>query len=206
MDLATHGMTPSKLMETSWLTGLEFLRKPESTPQADETFKLSASDPEVCKGVFSAKVKTTKERRSDLGAERFEKFSLLKSLTRAIVNLLVILREFKCWRDDEATSARLRSKPDRPPTLEECNQALRIVISTTQKAAFGELSTTARIEPEQPREAESSAKKALKGSQLYRLLPFLDGHGILNIGGRLRRAEMEYGEKHPIELPENNHV
>jgi len=47
--LAMHSMTPSKLMETSWLTGPEFLRKPESTPQADETFKLSASDPEVCK-------------------------------------------------------------------------------------------------------------------------------------------------------------
>ncbi|XP_020604505.1 uncharacterized protein LOC110043393 [Orbicella faveolata] len=199
-------------METSWLTGPEYLRKPEGTPQADETFELSARDPEVRKGVFSAKVKTTKERRSDLGAERFEKFSSLKSLQRAIANLIVVVREFKRRRDDEATSAKPRSKPDkvqgklRPPTLEEYDQALRIVISTTQKAAFGELLTTARIEPELSREAESSAKKALKGSQLYRLLPFLDGDGILRVGGRLRRAEMEYGEKHPIVLPKNNHV
>jgi len=43
------------------------------------------------------------------------------------------------------TSAKPRSKPDkiqgklRSLTLEEYNQALRIVISTTQKAVFGEL-------------------------------------------------------------------
>ena len=79
-DLATRGVSPSKIMETSWLTGPHFLRKPESMPQADETFKLSTSDPEVRKEVFSAKAKTTKERRLDLGAERFERFSSLKSL------------------------------------------------------------------------------------------------------------------------------
>ena len=75
-----------------------------------------------------------------------------------------------------------------------------------QRAAFRELLTTARAEPELPREVGSSAKKALKGSQLYRLLPFLDSHGILRVGGRLRRAEIEHGEKHPIVLPKNNHV
>ena len=79
-DLATRGVTPSKIMETSWLTGPDFLRKPESIPQADETIKLSTSDPEVRKEVFSAKAKTTKEGRLDLRAERFERFSSLKSL------------------------------------------------------------------------------------------------------------------------------
>jgi len=63
-----------------------------------------------------------------------------------------------------------------------------------------------RTEPELPREVQRSAKKALKGSQLYRLDPFLDSNGILRVGGRLRRAEMEYGEKHPIVLPKNHHV
>ena len=75
-----------------------------------------------------------------------------------------------------------------------------------QRAAFGELLTTARIEPELPREVGGSTKKALKGSQLYSLLPFLDSHGILRVGGRLRRAEMEHREKHPIVLLKNNHV
>ena len=64
----------------------------------------------------------------------------------------------------------------------------------------------ARTEPELPREVQHSAKKSLKGSQLYHLDPFLDSYGIQHVGGRLRRAEMEYGEKHPIVLPKNHHV
>ena len=36
-DLATRGVTPSKIMETSWPPGPDFLRKPESIPQADKT-------------------------------------------------------------------------------------------------------------------------------------------------------------------------
>ena len=121
-DLATRGVTPSKIMETSWLTGADFLRKAESTPQAHETFELSTSDPQVRKEVSSAKVKTTKERRSDLGAERFEKFSSLKSLQRAIANLIVVAREFKRRRGSQATLADPRNKPanipgkPRPPT------------------------------------------------------------------------------------------
>ena len=71
-DLASRGVTPSKKMEPSWLTGPDYLRKPESIPQADEGFERSISDPEVRKEVFSAKAKTTKERRLDLGAERFD--------------------------------------------------------------------------------------------------------------------------------------
>ena len=136
----------------------------------------------------------------------------MKSLQRAIANLIVVAREFKRRRDGKTRPADLRSKPAdaqgklRPPTLEEYDQALRIIISTTQRAAFGELLTNARTEPELPREVGGSAKKALKGLQLYRLLPFLDSHGILHVGGRLRRAEMEHGEKHPIVLPKNNHV
>ena len=203
-DLATPGVTPSKIMETSWLTGPDFLRKPESIPQADETIELSTSDPEVCNEVFSTKAKTTKERRLDLGAERFERFSSLKSLQQAIANLIVVAREFKHPRDDKTRPADLRSKPAnvqgklRPPTLEEYDHALRIIISTTQRAAFGELLTTARPEPDLPREVGSSTKKALKGTQLYRLLPFLDSHGILRVEGRLRRVELEHREKHPI--------
>lgn len=73
-DLATHGVPPDKLIESSWLKGPEFLKKPESTPRANETFTLSTSDPEVRKGVLSAKVKTDEDKESNLGAERFENF------------------------------------------------------------------------------------------------------------------------------------
>ena len=65
---------------------------------------------------------------------------------------------------------------------------------------------TSEKEPELPREIQGSAKKALKGSQLYHLDLLLDSHGILHVGGRLRRAQMEYNEKHAIVLPKCHYI
>ena len=201
-DLARHGVPSSKLMETSWLVGPEFLRKLERTLPTNETFVLVASDPEVQKAVFSISVNTHEEEEPDLGADRFKKFSSLKSLQQAVSNLIVIVREFKHWRDIKAERVNLRSKARntqgkvRPPTVEEWDHALRVIMSSTQREAFSEFLSDTRKEPELPREIQGSAKKALKGLQLYRLDLFLDSHGILRIGGRLRRAQMEYNEKH----------
>ena len=211
-DLARHGVPSSKLMETNWLVGSEFLRKLERTLPTNETFVLVACDPEVQKAVFSVSVNTHEEEEPDLGAGRFKKFSSLQSLQQAVGNLIVIVREFKHRRDVKAERVNLRSKARntqgklRPPTVEEWDQALRVIISSTQREAFSGLLSDTRKEPELPREIQSSAKKALKGSQLYRLDPFLDSHGILRVGGRLRRAQMEYNEKHPIVLPKCHYV
>ena len=89
----------------------------------------------------------------------------------------------------------------RPLTVQEWDRALQVIIPSTQKATFSKLTRDTRKEPQLPRQIQSSAMKALKGSQLYHLNPFLDSHGIPHIRGRLRRAEIEYEEKHPITLP-----
>ena len=136
-----------------------------------------------------------------------------------------MVREFKRRREPKTGSVHPRNEPlkvsdklrpstvirilrtgSRPPTVEERDQALRVIISTTQREAFGELLQDARTEPELPRETQESRKKSLKGSRLYHLDLFLDAYGILRVGGRLRRAEMEYGEKHPVVLPKNHHA
>jgi len=110
-DLAMRGIPPDKLMETSWLNGPEFLEKPASTPpQADETFTLSASDPKVPKGVLSAKVTTNKCKESDLRTERFQKFSSLRSLQRAVANLIIVVREFKRRKDAKAGGVNPRNE------------------------------------------------------------------------------------------------
>lgn len=43
-------------------------------------------------------------------------------------------------------------------------------------------------------------------SSLYKLDPFLDGNGILRVGGRLRRTSLTEDVKFPIILPRNSHV
>ena len=45
-----------------------------------------------------------------------------------------------------------------------------------------------------------------KSSSLYRLDPFLDKDGILRVSGRLRKASIPQGIRHPIILPRGSHV
>lgn len=44
----------------------------------------------------------------------------------------------------------------------------------------------------QDRTKKKSEKK--QQSRFHRLDPFVDGDGVLRVGGRLRRAELEFGE------------
>ena len=56
------------------------------------------------------------------------------------------------------------------------------------------------------RKENGEKKRAAKGSPLYQLDPFVDSDGVVRIGGRLRRAQLEYGEEHPALLPKSHHV
>ena len=89
-------------------------------------------------------------------------------------------------------------------------QAMTVIIQTVQEEAFGEELKLYRGErlsgDESRRERISEKKSEMKKSALYRLDPFVDDNGILRIGGRLRRARLEYKEKHPVLLPKGYHV
>ena len=46
-----------------------------------------------------------------------------------------------------------------------------------------------------------------KRSRLYKLDPFIDGNGVVRVGGRLTYASsLHYDVKHPIVLPTKSHV
>ena len=49
-------------------------------------------------------------------------------------------------------------------------------------------------------------KKVLKKSHLYRLDPFLDGDGVLRVGGRLYHSDLELSDKLPILLPKGHNL
>jgi len=54
------------------------------------------------------------------------------------------------------------------------------------------------------RRESGEKKRALKGSPLYQLDPFVDSDVVVRVGGRLRQAQLEYGEKHPALLPKSH--
>lgn len=43
-------------------------------------------------------------------------------------------------------------------------------------------------------------------SPLRKLNPFLDGDGILRVGGRIKHSDIPYNQAHPIILPTKNHI
>ncbi|XP_049875316.1 uncharacterized protein LOC126373281 isoform X1 [Pectinophora gossypiella] len=51
-----------------------------------------------------------------------------------------------------------------------------------------------------------SNQRQLTGSSLTPLTPFLDGNGILRVGGRLHNASMPYNAKHPAILPKGSEI
>ena len=57
---------------------------------------------------------------------------------------------------------------------------------------------------------EKSEKRELKiiGSfgSVYKLRPFLDGTGILRVGGRLQNSSSDYQSRHQLLLPSKHHV
>ena len=89
----------------------------------------------------------------------------------------------------------------RQPTAKELQEAMTVIIQAVQSESFPEELKAER------RAAESNKPQTVpKSSKLYRLDPFVDNNGVLRVGGRLRRATLEYGERHPVLMPSKNHV
>ena len=60
----------------------------------------------------------------------------------------------------------------------------------------------ARMQPRMQPELPFTCVKSITED----LDPFVDSDGIVRVGGRLRRARLEYGEKHPALLPKSHHL
>ena len=151
-------------------------------------------------------LKTQTSNHHGLGAYRFSRFSSLHSLQRAIVNLIVVIKEFKRRKNKsqeeiESISSSKNTKLMRKPTAKELQEAMTVIIRAVQSESLSEeLKSDRRI-------SESKKPETVpKSLNLYRLDPFVDNNGVLRVGGRLRRATLEFGEKHPVLIPKKNHV
>ncbi|XP_055958534.1 uncharacterized protein LOC130013669 [Patella vulgata] len=88
-----------------------------------------------------------------------------------------------------------------PVNAEEIENAETKIIMMFQKQYFDNEIKTLKSNEEQ----ETKDSK-LNKSSLYRLDPFLDGKGILRVGGRIKHAKVPGVAKHPIIIPKKGHV
>lgn len=80
-------------------------------------------------------------------------------------------------------------------TVEELEQASIIVVRLVQQQTFR-------------REIENlkKGKEIHRTSNLLPLRPFLDEHGLLRVGGRIRHADVNLDQRHPWLLPSKHHI
>ncbi|XP_046550033.1 uncharacterized protein LOC124259858, partial [Haliotis rubra] len=78
-------------------------------------------------------------------------------------------------------------------------EAERSVISYVQRQTYGEEITCLKR-----RKSDGTGLKSMpKTSTLFKLDPILD-EGILRVGGRLERAQLQYNAKHPVIIPKTS--
>ncbi|XP_057688053.1 uncharacterized protein LOC130913445 [Corythoichthys intestinalis] len=115
----------------------------------------------------------------------------MRSLTRAIARLMHIVRSYKQNTSNGCKGWHFCKIPSSP---EELSQAVFVIIKATQEEHFS--SDIAALERTQ---------SVPKNSALQKLNPTLKD-GLICVGGRLKHANINTTEKHPIILPKKSHV
>lgn len=114
---------------------------------------------------------------------RIERFSVWRNL----VNTLIHLKLFARTLHKDGTKDRLSDI--------SYNATVNFIITQIQSEVFStEISC---------RKHRSSLPKT---SRIRNLNPFLDDDGMLRVGDRIHRADIEYKEKHHIIIQRNNHI
>jgi len=178
-DIASRGASIKKLLSTDWFKGPKFLWQPDLSHMlnADSNYEINSSDPEV-----KLCLQTNTEPQSKCSLQQhLSRFSDLKNAIKAV----------------SAVKRLVKHKGSITPrlTINDLTNAKYLIMQWVQKESFsGEY---CRL---------SEDKCVSKDSKLAKLDPFLDKHGLIRVGGRLRDSQLNYNEKHPIMLPSNSHL
>ena len=217
-DEASRGVSPRNLVNNShWLKGPPFLWEQTITYQDEEeaTFVLSPDDPELKKTRVLATSGTQSEEMASI-LKRLEYFSDWNRARKAIA-MCLRLQHRSGSTSSEKSSASKTTKVEKSLsavpaiTVDEVRRAEIVILRLLQSEAFEKemkiLRSFAMDGSAANRGLAKQRNSSMKTtSSLYRLDPFLDSHGILRLGGRIKRADVPYDLKHPVILPKKSHV
>ena len=184
--------------------------------------EIQESSPEVRK--VTANTTVIEERRSMLS--RFERFSNWQALKTAVALCMEYKRRLRMSINtadrnlpvDEGpqTNGRSRKAESCPATrimVQDLEQAEVEILKLVQANAFDKEVKTLKdfqAQTEGVRKDRQCVKerKALlkKTSSLNALDPYLDANGLLRVGGRIMKANLEDNLKNPVTLPKTGHI
>ncbi|XP_076302002.1 uncharacterized protein LOC143220171 [Lasioglossum baleicum] len=191
-DCASRGLSPSQLLSwTLWWKGPEFLHcdanLASSAPVAQENL------PEQREPIVAVVTGAAKEEEENETLQRFSSYTRLLRVTAWCRRWLSRFRD-----RPSHTLTNTDSFPSGQPTdltTAELINAERGWIHAVQRMAFGK-------EVSMLTQNQSLSQK----SNLAPLVPSLDKHNLMRVGGRLGKAPLNPDETHPIILPPQSHL
>lgn len=182
-DDASRGLDESALVvHHRWFRGPDFLWTDDKTwPSPIDSCKLElvVDDPEIRKPAKTVYATSVLQEQPDLVYRLETTVSAWYQLTR----LIAIWQKFFLY-------LKQRKIFSPPITVEDLQHAERLIIKSVQSRSFAsEIGSLQNLKP------------VKSVSSVFRLDPFLDQDGLLRVGGRLRRSDLDEECKHPVILP-----
>ena len=206
-DLATGGLHPKNLAESSWFRSPDLLENgPEIAISGVEQAFLSADNPEVRREPKPLLNRTMSTESSIMGAERFKRYLSWPYLRRAITVMVAKVRSRKDRNTCEGRSQHIRYLHLSPEVIAP---ATEVIIKSVQRVTFKEefdIIAQSSSRNDISSNGAKAKKKSLKTSSVYRLDPYVDVAGILRVGRRLHQTDLTFKEKHPVLLLNEHHV
>lgn len=174
-DLASRGVPINKLQQQSiWWSGPSWLQLPSSDWPSLKIADSVEADREIKRTSSSHHIAIQTWNLK-------EKYSTLNKLIRVTSWCFRFINKSK----NSNVSGNL--------TPEELEKSLLFWVKEVQKTSFRE-----------EIQILLTGKSISKSSSIYRLTPFIDGHGLLRITGRLQFSVLNWDEKHPMILPKDD--
>lgn len=201
-DLITRGIAPLQLVDNKlWINGPNWLCKP---PSEWPITRVMGNPPE--EAMEEVRINTITRFKDPLciGLEGTKRNVPLLDYTGKLekaVNIISYVNRFIKIRLGKLKLAKKRNRRGEivqrivPPSNEEKTEAMLHLIRKSQQEHFNK-DITAIME----------RRSLPENSILEPMKPILDRGGLLRLGGRLSRAEMDYEMKHPFIIPHDSRL
>jgi len=204
-DDVSRGLTAKELLSSErWFRGPAFLWENKSSwPMNPVSLAIIADDdPEVrARGQANHVTQMEEERPLDLMMLQYSSWFRFKRAVAWLLKFVQFLKARRCLR----ISSPIDVSPRGRLSIDELQYAETQIIKYVQKSAF--LPVIKALQDVKHGESEKSTFKNIGSiGSVYKLRPFLDGEGMLRVGGRLQNSTLEYQSKHQLLLPSKHHV
>ncbi|XP_053387241.1 uncharacterized protein LOC123539924 [Mercenaria mercenaria] len=187
-DVGSRGVSPSELQSSTWLSGPDYLSN-RSAP-IPEFFPII--DPDQDKVIRpQVNVSATSVQDYDqLGSHRSDKFSSWSKLVTAIS----ILRHLAISHGKHKPCAGYHTcSQARSPDFQKLSESL--ILRVVQTEFYKEEVSCLKGQHNIP-----------KNSPILTLDPYLDENGVMRVGGRLSKSNLDLDQKHPVIVPGKHYV